>query len=96
MHSFFHKLRVPDEEFLSYIRVLAHMLPLGLVFMATFIFLISLVTDAILDKTSSWFVVSRWLTLASIRLIVALIVMSIIILQGLKVYVSVKLRNKPN
>jgi hypothetical protein len=94
IHSFYHRLSDPDEDFLFYIRVLAHMLPPDLSFMAVFIFLISLVTEAVLDKASSLLTFFHWFTVVSMWLIVLLIAISIVVLQGLKLYISVKLKKK--
>jgi len=96
IHSFFRRLSDPDEDFLSYIRVLAHMLPMGLLFIAIFIFLISLITQSVLDKTSFLFAFFHWFTVVSIWLVVVLMAISIVVLQGLKVYVSVKLKRRAN
>ncbi len=94
--SFLDRLRNPDEGFLSSIRVLAHMLPLGLAFLATCIFIVSIIAGAVSDKESSFLVLVQWLSLYGMRLIVVLIAASIIVLQGLKIYVLVKLRKGRN
>ena len=94
--SFLARLRNPDEDLLSSIRVLAHMLPLGLAFLATCIFIISIVTGAASDKDSSFLVLVQWLTLYGMHLIVVLIAVSVIVLQGLRIYVLVKLRKERN
>ena len=58
--------------------------------------MVSIITGAASDKESSFFVLVQWLTFYGIRLIVVLIAASIIVLQGLRIYVLVKLRKGRN
>jgi hypothetical protein len=92
--SFVDKLKNPDEDFIWYLRMLSHIVPLGIGFLIILVLLLSLLFIKLAGTDAPATRAIYWLTSPLSYLILSAILIPYVVLKVLQLYVSAKIKKR--